>query len=111
VVRYAARVNGLTGLAITKLDVLDTFAEIRVATGYEIDGERCDEFPYDLSMLARAKPIYETLPGWQAPTTHARSSGELPANARAYLDRIEELTGVPAWFISVGTGRDQIIEV
>jgi adenylosuccinate synthase len=112
VVRYAARVNGLTGLAVTKLDVLDTFDEIRIATAYDIDQTRFDSvFPYDLSLLDRAAPVYETMPGWNAATSEARSLGELPANARAYLDRIQELTGVPIAFVSVGTKRDQIIRV
>jgi adenylosuccinate synthase len=109
VVRFAARVNGLTGLAITKLDVLDTFDEIQVATGYRIDGKETEHFPDDLTLLENAEPIYETLPGWRASTADARVLSDLPAKARAYLHRIEELTGVPIWFVSVGTGREQII--
>src|SRR5690606_13114386 len=73
VVRYGARVNGLTGLALTKLDVLDHFDEIRVATAYEVDGERLDHFPDDLSLLERVKPVYETLQGWKSPTSEART--------------------------------------
>jgi len=112
VVRYSARVNGLTGLAVTKLDVLDTFDEIKIATGYDIEGHRFDSvFPYDLSLLEEAKPFYETLPGWNEPTSGARSIKDLPKNARAYLDRMQELTEVPIDFVSVGTRRDQIISV
>ena len=112
VVRYSARVNGLTGLAVTKLDVLDTFAEIKIGTGYDIEGQRFNSvFPYDLSTLDRATPHYETLPGWQTDTTGVRSIKDLPKNARAYLDRMEELCEVPIAFVSVGTRRDQIIEV
>ena len=112
VVRYSARVNGLTGLAVTKLDVLDTFDEIRIGTGYDIEGQCFNSvFPYDLSTLDRATPQYETLPGWKADTTRARSIDDLPRNARAYLDRIQELCEVPIAFVSVGTRRDQIIEV
>ena len=112
VVRYAARVNGLTGLAVTKLDVLDTFAEIRIATAYEIDQARFDSvFPYDLSLLDRAKPVYETMPGWQQSIENARSLTDLPKAARAYLDRIQEITDVPIAYVSVGTKRDQIISV
>ncbi|HEY0672134.1 MAG TPA: adenylosuccinate synthase [Longimicrobiales bacterium] len=112
VVRYSARVNGLTGLAVTKLDVLDTFDEIRIGTGYEIEGQCFNSvFPYDLSTLDRATPQYETLPGWKADTTGARSITDLPKNARAYLDRIEEICEVPITFVSVGTRRDQIISV
>ena len=112
VVRYAARVNGLTGLAVTKLDVLDSFDEIRIAVGYDIEGQRFDSvFPYDLSLLDKAQPVYETLPGWKSSTSHARSLADLPQNARAYLDRLQEITNVPIAFVSVGTRRDQIIRV
>jgi len=111
VVRYAARVNGLSELALTKLDVLDTLPEIRVAVAYEIDGVRHEDFPDDLAQLEAATPVYETLPGWQQPTSTARDPRDLPPGARAYLQRIEELTGVPIRFISVGTQRDQIIRV
>lgn len=112
VVRYAAQVNGLTGLAITKLDVLDSFDEVKICVGYETaDGSGCDHFPYDLTLLENARPIYETMPGWQAETSAARSLADLPAPARAYLHRLEELTGVPIAYVSVGTRRDQIIEV
>ncbi|HSL71250.1 MAG TPA: adenylosuccinate synthase [Longimicrobiales bacterium] len=110
VVRYAARVNGLTGLAVTKLDVLDSFPEIQIASGYDIDGNRFDSvFPYDLSLLDRARPVYEKLPGWQTTLSAARSLADLPRNARAYLDRLEQITEVPISFVSVGTKRDQII--
>ncbi len=109
VVRYAARINGLTGLALTKLDVLDSFEEIRIATAYRIDGVEVDQFPDDLTVLERVEPIYETLPGWKAPTSHARTLDDLPRAARDYLRRIEELTGVPIWYVSVGTRREQFI--
>jgi adenylosuccinate synthase len=109
VVRYAARVNGLTGLAVTKMDVLDTLPEIQIAVGYQVAGEVLDDFPADLEMLAEATPVFETLPGWQASTADARQWDDLPEGARRYLARIEELTGVPVWYVSVGTRRDQII--
>ncbi|MCA0376875.1 MAG: adenylosuccinate synthase [Gemmatimonadetes bacterium] len=111
VVRYAARVNGLTGLAITKLDVLDTLDRLAVCTGYRVDGEVHTEFPADLSLLERAEPVYEWMDGWQAPTTGARKLTELPSAARAYLDRLEALCETPIAFVSVGTRRDQIIGV
>ena len=85
--RYAARVNGLTGLAVTKLDVLDTFDEMPVGTGYELDGEHCDGMPADVEALERVRPVYETLRGWKRPTGEARKLADLPAQARAYLDR------------------------
>lgn len=111
VVRYAARVNGLTGLAITKLDVLDTLAELKVCTGYRINGEVHTEFPADLQLLEHAEPVYETMPGWLESTQDARRLDELPAAARAYLDRLEALCETPISFVSVGTRRDQIIGV
>jgi adenylosuccinate synthase len=109
VVRHAAQVNGLTGLAITKLDVLDSFDEVRICTAYREGQETHAAFPYDVSVLDRATPLYETMPGWGTPTTEARAIDELPKAARAYLDRISELTAVPISFVSVGTRRDEII--
>jgi adenylosuccinate synthase len=111
VVRYAARVNGLTGLAVTKLDVLDSFAEIPVAATYHLDGEVREEMPAEVEALGRVRPVYETHRGWQQPTGSARRLADLPTPARAYLDRLEELSGVPVRYVSVGTRRDQIIEV
>jgi adenylosuccinate synthase len=110
--RFAAQVNGLTGLAVTKLDVLDTLPELRVATAYRLpDGSEVRDFPADTWSLGSVTPVLETLPGWGEPTTGARSLEDLPANARAYLDRIEELTEAPIRWVSVGTKRSQIIEV
>jgi adenylosuccinate synthase len=111
VVRYAARVNGLTGLAMTKLDVLDTLPELKIAVGYRAGGALLDDFPGDLGLLEEAEPVYETLPGWEAPTADARRWEDLPEAAQAYLRRIEELTEVPIQYVSVGTRRDQIIHV
>ena len=111
VVRYAVRVNGLTHLAVTKLDVLDTFAEIPVGSAYELDGEVCHELPAEVDVLERVRPVYEVLPGWRKPTGDARTLADLPREARAYLDRLEALAGAPIRYVSVGTRRDQIIEV
>jgi len=111
VVRYAARVNGLTGLAVTKLDVLDSFAEIPVCIGYSLPDGLCDEMPAEVELLGQVRPRYDVLPGWQRPTGSARRLSELPDEARAYLDRLEALSGVPVRYVSVGTRRDQIIEV
>jgi adenylosuccinate synthase len=111
VVRYAARVNGLTGLAVTKLDVLDTFDRLAVCTGYRMEGEVHCEFPGDPVALEGAEPIYEWLDGWQQPTSGVRSIGDLPAAARRYLDRIESLVETPIAYVSVGTRRDQIIGI
>jgi adenylosuccinate synthase len=111
VVRYAARVNGLTGLAVTKLDVLDSFAEVPICTAYRLDGESCAEMPAEVEALGRVQPIYEVQPGWQQPTGDARRLADLPSAARAYLDQLEALIDVPVRYVSVGTRRDQIIEV
>ncbi len=111
VVRYSVRVNGLTALAVTKLDVLDTFGEIPVGTDYTLDGKPCEELPSNVRTLERVKPVYEVLPGWRKPTTGARRMADLPPEARAYLDRLEDLSGAPIRYVSVGTRRDQIIEV
>jgi adenylosuccinate synthase len=111
VVRYAVRVNGLTGLAVTKLDVLDSFAEIPVCTAYHLDRDECLEMPAQVEDLGRVQPTYEVHPGWREPTGGARRLADLPASARSYLDRLEVLSGVPIRYVSVGTRRDQIIEV
>jgi adenylosuccinate synthase len=111
VVRYAVRVNGLTGLAVTKLDVLDTLAEIPVCTSYRLDPDGCEEMPAEVEALSRVEPVYEVLPGWRQPTGGARKLADLPGAARSYLDRLQALSGVPVRYVSVGTRRDQIIEV
>jgi adenylosuccinate synthase len=111
VVRYAVRVNGLTGLAVTKLDVLDSFGEIPVGVGYRLDGEVIDSMPADVERLDRVEPIYETLPGWQQSITAVRRLADLPSPARAYLDRLQDLAHAPIRYVSVGTRREQIIEV
>jgi adenylosuccinate synthase len=109
VVRYAARVNGLTGLAVTKLDVLDTFDRLGICTGYKFGGELHTEFPGDVAALEELEPQYEWLDGWQRSTADARRLEDLPREARRYLDRIRELVETPITYVSVGTRRDQII--
>jgi adenylosuccinate synthase len=109
VVRYAARVNGLSGLAVTKLDVLDTLDRVGLCTGYRVDGELHSEFPSDLDALERAEPCYEWFDGWKVSTAGARTLGDLPDAARRYLDRVESLVEAPIVYVSVGTRRDQII--
>jgi adenylosuccinate synthase len=109
VVRYAARINGLTDLAVTKLDVLDTFDRIALCAGYEYDGALHQEFPADLMALDRVVPKYEWLPGWKRSITDARRIEDLPAEARRYLDRLQEMVETPITYVSVGTRRDQII--
>jgi adenylosuccinate synthase len=110
--RYAARVNGLTALAVTKLDVLDSLPEIGIGLEYCTPEGGCTrEFPADTDALSRVTPTYEMLPGWQTDISGCRTLAELPRNARAYLDRVQELTRTPIRWVSVGTRRSQIIEV
>ncbi|MFM8999603.1 MAG: adenylosuccinate synthase [Actinomycetota bacterium] len=109
VLRYAARLNGLTELFVTKLDVLSGFSEIPIAVAYEADGERFEELPPNQTLFHRARPVYEWLPGWKDDLTGARSLADLPPTARAYLDRIAEVGGVPVGSVSVGPGRQQTL--
>lgn len=109
VVRYAVRVNGLTGLAVTKLDVLDQFEKIALCTGYKIGNEVMTEFPGDLADLDGIEPVYEWYDGWKSSTQGARKLSDLPKQARTYLDRLVEVAECPAQYVSVGTRRDQII--
>ncbi len=107
-IKHATWLNGFTGLAVTKLDVLDDFAELKICTGYDLDGEILNRVP-DTPDLERVTPVYETWPGWCAPTTEARAWDDLPKAARVYLHRIAELAGVPIQYISVGAEREQLI--
>lgn len=109
VVRTAARLNGLTSLALTKIDVLSGLPTLRVCTGYEHRGQQYDEVPASTQVLESLTPLYEDLPGWDEPLTGTRSLDALPANARRYVERIEELVGVPVKMISVGAGREETI--
>ncbi len=109
VVRYAVRLNGIGGLALTKLDVLTGFDTIRVCTAYEFNGRRLEDFPASGTVLRGVRPIYEDWPGWTEPLRDARSLDDLPANARAYVRRLEELTGAPMAMVSVGAGRTETI--
>ncbi|MFM7450715.1 MAG: adenylosuccinate synthase [Leptolyngbyaceae cyanobacterium] len=109
--RYAVRINGLDCLAITKLDVLDEMDEIQVCVAYELDGERCEDFPSNSLKFARCKPIYETVPGWKQSTAHCRSLKDLPLQALNYLKFLAELMEVPIAIVSLGASRDQTIIV
>jgi adenylosuccinate synthase len=109
--RHAARVNGITAFALTRLDVLDQFATIKVCTSYRIDGRTTDAFPASRWALSRAEPVYEELPGWNEDTSAVRRFEELPGNARAYLKRIESLLEAPLNLVSVGPERDQAIPI
>jgi adenylosuccinate synthase len=107
-VRYAVRVNGLDALALTKLDVLDGLDELQVCTAYRCRGATLTELPGDQTQLAACEPVYETLPGWRAPAA-VRDFDRLPREARAYIARLEEITGVPAAVISTGSAREDTI--
>jgi len=111
ILRYAARVNGLDELALTKLDVLTGLEQLKVAVAYERDGERIDHFPAEFGVeeLARWEPVYEELPGWAEDISDVRSRRALPAAARQYVARVEEWVGVPVTFIGVGPEREQAV--
>lgn len=110
VLRYSAIVNGFTKLVITKLDILTGFDELKLCTAYEIDGERIDYVPTTIDELARAIPIYETLPGWSENVSNLREKSDLPSAARRYIDRIAELCDTEIQLVSVGPERAQLVE-
>jgi adenylosuccinate synthase len=107
--RYSVQVNGIENIAITKLDVLDDFDEIRICIGYEHDGKRLKTFPTDVQTLERTKPVYETLQGWKSSLSGATRRENLPVNARRYIDTLSRLINVPVSLVSVGPRRDQTI--
>jgi adenylosuccinate synthase len=109
VLRYAARVNGLWGLAFTKLDVLSGLPELRIASAYELDGKRLEDLPVDAADLARVTPVYETLPGWSESLDEVREFDDLPPACRRYIARVEELSGVPVIAVSLGADRSRTI--
>ncbi|MEY2822542.1 MAG: adenylosuccinate synthase [Candidatus Nanopelagicaceae bacterium] len=111
IARYAVRVNGLTDFFLTKLDVLTGWEKIPVCVAYEIDGKRVEELPASQSDFHHAKPIYEFLPGWNEDISKARSLDQLPANAKAYVKYLEEISGAPVSAVGVGPERDQTISV
>ncbi len=109
VLRYAARVNGLWGLALTKLDVLSGFETLKICTAYELDGKRVTELPGELEELSRVTPVYEELPGWEKALAECRTLEDLPPTALRYVRRVEEMVGVPVVCISVGAERGETI--
>jgi adenylosuccinate synthase len=111
ILRNAVRLNGLTGLAITKLDVLGGLKSLQICTGYENHGKTIKDFPTSLKVLADCKPVYETLPGWSEDISHIKRVEDLPQNVRNYLNRIQELAETPIHIISIGAERDQTIVV
>ncbi|MDB4285541.1 adenylosuccinate synthase [bacterium] len=111
IARYACRINGFTGLALTKLDVLDTFSEIKIAVGYRYKGKTLKEMPASLEALRSAEPVYRTVKGWGKPTSDARELQGLPKRARDYVKMLEDLVGCPFQIISTGAERDETIVV
>jgi adenylosuccinate synthase len=111
VLRYAVRVNGLTGIAITKLDVLDEFDTIKICTGYLYNGKPIDEIPATLDVFAACVPVYEEMPGWKTNISQITSFDALPENARKYVKRLEELMGCEVVMVSVGPKRTETISL
>ncbi len=109
VLRYAVRINGLDTVALTKLDVLDQCETVKICTGYRYKGELLTDFPEEEVVLDGAEPVYEDVSGWLSPTSRAKNEADLPAKARRYLERLEELIGVPFCMISTGAQRDETI--
>lgn len=107
--RRSVQINGVSGMCLTKLDVLDGLTELKICTGYRIDGRQVDIFPVGAEDAGRCVPIYETMPGWSQATVGAKTLAGLPANARAYIKRIEELVGVPIDMVSTGPDREETI--
>jgi adenylosuccinate synthase len=107
--RFSNRINGFTGTAITRLDILDTFPSLKICVAYELDGHNIDYFPGNVATLERCQPIYEELAGWQTPTTNIREYEQLPPEAQQYLTRLEKLMSCPTNLICIGPDREQTI--
>ena len=107
--RYSVQVNGFTGMVLTRLDILDGFSSVKICVGYRLDGQDLDRFPSNTSRLAQCEPVYEEMPGWDAPTASATSMEQLPKAAVAYMKRIEELVGCRVQIVSTGASRDETI--
>ncbi|MAF86035.1 MAG: adenylosuccinate synthase [Dehalococcoidales bacterium] len=107
--RFSTRINGFTGIAITRLDILDTLPHLKICVGYKLKGKTIDYFPSSITALEKCQPIYEELAGWQTPTSDIRQYEQLPLPARQYIARLEELLPCPVSLISVGAEREQTI--
>ncbi len=110
-VRFSHAINGFSGFALTRLDVLDTLSEVKICTAYKIDGDTLHDFPSSAALLEKCTPVYEVMPGWQTPISHVRRFTDLPKAAQAYVTRLEELTSCPMDIISVGPEREETITV
>jgi adenylosuccinate synthase len=109
--RHSSRVNAFDGIALTRLDLLTGFPELRVCVAYQLDGETIEYFPSQVDTLARCTPVYASFPGWSEPITEARGWADLPANAQAYVRRLEVLLEAPVQLIGVGEGREEIVQL
>ncbi|MBJ8056322.1 adenylosuccinate synthetase, partial [Bacillus cereus] len=107
VVRHARRVSGITDLSLNSIDVLTGIEKLKICVAYKLNGEITEEFPASLNELAKCEPVYEEMPGWTEDITGVKNLSELPANARHYLERISQLTGIPLSIFSVGPDRSQ----
>jgi adenylosuccinate synthase len=108
-VKEAILINGINELALTKLDVLDGLKSIKIAAGYKYKGKTFRQFPSDIEVLSKAKPVYQELPGWERPSAGIRVFSRLPVNARAYVARLEDALQCPISMVSVGSSRDETI--
>ncbi len=111
VLRFSARLNGLTELVLNKLDVLSGLDELKIAVAYQVGDRQMTTMPYDLRILGQAVPVYETLPGWQGDISGARRMADLPANACRYIEAVQRIVGVPISAVGVGPARDQVVRV
>ena len=109
--RFSARINGMTDMAVTRLDILDSFDEVKVCTAYRLNGDIITDFPAEPGLLNKCTPVYETLPGWKSETTGITRLDKLPKEARSFINRLEELSGCPAAYVCIGPVRDQTIEL
>lgn len=109
IVRYAGYVSGIDYMAITRLDILDKLPKIKLCVAYKYNGQLINEYPASLNVMSKVEPVYEELPGWQEPTSHIRSYQDLPLNARRYIERLSEVSGIAIGMVSVGPGREQTI--
>ena len=109
--RFSTRINGFNAAAITLLDILDGFPRLKICTGYKLGKDKVEDFPSRIDVLEKCQPVYEELPGWQTPVSDVREFNQLPAEARRYVTRLEELIDCPVSIISVGPSREQTIEV
>lgn len=107
--RYSAMINGITEIVLTKIDVLNDFDEIKICTGYELEGKPVKYFPSDCSTLERVQPVYRTMPGWKSELKSGSTFDDLPNETREYIGAIEEYLGIPVRYIGIGPGREEII--